>query len=173
MRFYLRLRKLLAIDLINRFKILYLYLNILLFIRAIKLNILELHDLFVIKNNVVQLSWDVTGCYKIVVDDVIKIPGNYHGLDIVYNKENEPIKITFYGVFRKITKLIEVNSAAISLIKPIEAKTNLPLLIEIDQDLPLVNVSEFRQISCHFNEGLFIEIEPLKIDNNSIKSLKK
>lgn len=172
MSFYLRLRKLLSIDLINRILMLYLYLKNLLFVKTINLKILELHDLFVIKNNVVQVHWDVIGCYKIVVNDIVKMPGNYYGVDIVYNKENEPIKITFYGVFRKITKLIEINSVAINLIKPIEAQANLPLLNEINQDLPLLNVTEFRQISCNFNENLFIEIEPLKIDNNSIKSLK-
>lgn len=84
------------------------------------------------RGNISELSWDITGCYKISIKDLGVIAGNTNQVSIKLYKKINTIEITFYGIGGQ------------KEIKNIEIKTNSPIVL--NSFTPDVNISNIASI---------------------------
>ncbi len=97
---------------------------------------LECLDTFIINHNVVQLRVRIKGCYKMIINDTIVIPGNVSMITFKATKMSETVNFTFYGIRKKIKKAFVLRAHDVSLNIPPTTESNGSLAIrEMEFDL--------------------------------------
>ncbi len=99
--------------------------NLVLF-RKLKVQSVFIHDSVVIQGNLINLIWDIKGCYKIKVAGVGVFPGSSHGIRFVFDNNINPLEITFYGTFKNSEQLLYVRSTEIKVLHTFETTTQIP-----------------------------------------------
>mgnify|MGYP001465317216 CR=1 FL=1 len=103
-----------------------LFLKNMMLLKSLHIKDVTLYDKIIINGNYVTLLWNVKGCHKIKVTGIATFSGNRHGIKFYYHKNNEPIEICFYGVFKKERKYISIKSTNISLPNKFFSTAQLP-----------------------------------------------
>lgn len=144
--------------------LLLLFKNLLL-IRTLKLRSVSLYDRVVIKDNEIEMLWNVRGCHKIKINGIGVFPGNTHGLKFIFLNRQNPIEITFCGIARKIKKKIRIKNTKINLLDKFIATTEIPIAIEVPYNKQKFECEISKDNLKVEIQNIFFEFEPFNINN--------
>jgi len=137
----------------------------LLFIKSLKLKELTLYDRVVIKENEIEILWDVRGCHKIKIKGMGIFPGNIYGIKLFFTDRQNPIEITFYGIAKKLKKRLGIVATEINLLNKFIVNTSIPNTFEIPLNKFAI-ISEFTKLQLQINtQDIYFDIEPFNIEN--------
>lgn len=78
--------------------------------RSLKVISFSTPDPVIIYGNPFALFWEIKGCYKITLNDLISLPGNTSLTYIDSSLISDVITIRFHGIKSKVTKTIHLNT---------------------------------------------------------------
>lgn len=71
----------------------------------------------IVRGNHTQLSWEITGCHKILIKDLGLLPGNVSHTSLALNSMINLVEITFYGVGgQKEVKKIQIGTTSLKVL---------------------------------------------------------
>lgn len=144
--------------------LLLLFKNLLL-IRTLKLRSVSLYDRVVIKDNEIEMLWNVRGCHKIKINGIGVFPGNTYGLKFIFSNRSNPIEITFYGIAKKIKKKTRIENTKINLLDKFIANTVIPIAIEVPYSKQKFECELSKDNLKTELQNVSFEFEPFKINN--------
>lgn len=141
----------------------FLYVKNLVFVKKFSIEQFSYANNLVIQGNKAELLWIVSGCHKIFIKGFGIIPGNTSTISFIYQSQQSPFEITFFGIGRKETKEVRLEAISIELIDKFIPKIITPQLISIPpihQKLRCVFANSFQ-----FTEStnIIIDIQTPKI----------
>lgn len=121
-----------------------------------------------VQGNETQITWNVAGCHKITISNLIVLPGNSSHQKVKLEGKINDLEITFYGIGgQKQTKKIIIESTAPSLLNPFSPKTNLSNLSSV----PLVRKKLKKTLddSLIYQVPTELKLNPPKIFSQKLK----
>ena len=140
-----------------------LFVKNLLLIRTLKVNSLALYDRVVIQENEIELLWNVSGCYKIIISGIGVFPGKISGLRFTFTNRNNPIEFTFCGIRNRIKRKIIIKNTVLELRDKFNATAEIPVAIAGPYNLERLE-SDFskNKLKLEF-QNVYLKLEPLDI----------
>jgi hypothetical protein len=74
-------------------------------------------DAFILQGNPFTISWKVVGCYKVTINNTIRIPGNQGVLLLDSKTAINSVFIAFHGINETIEKVLRLNIVSVNLNK--------------------------------------------------------
>lgn len=155
-------------------KIQFLYTNLLcsfLFVKnlffAKKLNVEHFiySTQLTVRGNETELNWKVVGCHKIIISNLVVLPGNLSHQKVKLEDKINSLEITFNGIGgQKQTKKITIESTSPSVLSTFAFKTNLSDLSSV----PLIRENLKKTLDDSFNYQV-----PKKIKINKPKIVSR
>ncbi len=142
-----------------------LFFKNLLLIRILKLSSVSLYDRVVIKDNEIEILWNVSGCHKIKINGIGLFAGNTHGVKVIFSNRQNPIEISFFGIAKIIKKKVLIESTNINLLDKFIATSEIPLAMEVPYNKQIIE-SEFMKQNLKMElQNVSFEFETSNIDN--------
>jgi hypothetical protein len=137
----------------------------LLLIRTLKIKPVLLSEKIVIQDSEIEILWQASGCHKIVIRDIGVIPGNIHGVRLLFSNRINPIEIIFYGIANKVHKRISIPCTKICLMNKFFASTNLAVPSETNHIQNEINVAKhLSQLDTKLG-SISVGFEPFDMNN--------
>jgi hypothetical protein len=93
--------------------------------RPLKLHAVSAPDILVFSGSSVDLSWQVSGCYKIVINKHFILPGYVSRVELDVDQVPDVLEIEFFGYGRQLRQSFKIQKMKINLQK--ENKVALPV----------------------------------------------
>ena len=127
-----------------------------------------------------DFQWDVEGCHKIIIGDIIVLSGDTSGVYLPRVIAPEKLEITFLGTRNSISKTVPVQQIIISVEKAFQFDPSLPNLNATEISIPnldsefskSITVSENLIPQIFLDEPIVENIEPIKA-NLKFNTFKK
>lgn len=115
-----------------RLKCATLFVRNLVFAKKLHVTSFSYLNNIVLQGNKIEFLWEAMGCHKVAVKDLGVFPGNSFGVQFIFRAQQNPIKITFFGVRgQKETKEIQLDATLLELSNKFIPTTTTPRLTTI------------------------------------------
>ena len=114
-----------------RIKIFFLYIKHLFALKTLQVSNVGVTDLFVIEGTEVELLWNVKGCHKIKIEGLITVTGDVSGMKFIFHEALSPLTIKFYGVRKKVKKVIRIESTTVNILTDFHAPIHIPQIEKV------------------------------------------
>lgn len=96
--------------------------------RDLEVKFVSLNSAIITKDTEIGIFWEVRGCYKIVIENSIILPGNVQGFNFIFNGSFDTLFITFYGTEKIYSETLSIRSNTVEILNSFEHNTILPYL---------------------------------------------
>ena len=138
-------------------KIQFLYIFNKVLCRDLDVRFVSLNSAMVTRGTEIGVFWEVRGCYKIVIENRIIIPGNSHGVNFMFDGSFDNLFITFYGTNKIYSETIIIRRNTVEILNKFEHFPKIPSLIK--------NSLDKKGYVLKFNNPFKIYFKELKVKN--------
>ncbi len=125
--------------------------------RDLEVNFVSLNSVIVSKGTEIGVFWEVRGCYKIIIENRIIIPGDSHGVNFMFDGTFDNLFVSFYGTHKIYSETIIIRRNTVEILDKFEHFPKIPSLTK--------NSLNKKGYVLKFNKTFKLYFKELKVKN--------